>query len=447
MKANMEHFQEKIEEMQRKLNLINENIEQIKKGRNKHDDNKTTNKIDDYLKNNINKKDYLKINNDINLFNKKNVINNELNSISNKTVKTFYHYKNSNSEINILNRGIHNIKKKNDCLSTKLNLNNEPKFMEYLIETNKKETPSFLRNISSYKNYNNNLSNNYLIENQSNNYLNKKKMRKTNSAADIIHSISSTKGHRKYKKFLNDKRNRNIEINNKNSSSFLSNNLSYDKENKINQNSIHTYRTKNNINLSKETPRMRLIENQVYCNLSHNLKRQKSSNTLENNNKNRYYSSSLSNNRTYMIQSKSKNKNEKLFLDIIKATNEYNFGKYGKNKLDIDNILNEYKLILYNNKINNEFITKLTRLYNKNHRINLDINNYESLETLLNWIKANIDSRKQRENDEYRNLCKNIMKEYNLENIGQLKIFIMKMLKKLNNNENFLEGIKRILLP
>ena len=76
MKANMEHFQEKIEEMQRKLNLINENIEQIKKGRNKHDDNKTTNKIDDYLKNNINKKDYLKINNDINLFNKKNVINN-----------------------------------------------------------------------------------------------------------------------------------------------------------------------------------------------------------------------------------------------------------------------------------------------------------------------------------------------------------------------------------
>ena len=166
MKANMEHFQEKIEEMQRKLNLINENIEQIKKGRNKHDDNKTTNKIDDYLKNNINKKENLKINNDINLFNKKNVINNEyneLNSISNKTGKTFYHYKNSNSEINILNRGIHNIKKKNDCLSTKLNLNNEPKFLEYLIETNKNETPSFLRNISSYKNYNNNLNNKTII--------------------------------------------------------------------------------------------------------------------------------------------------------------------------------------------------------------------------------------------------------------------------------------------
>ena len=54
---------------------------------------------------------------------------------------------------------------------------------------------------------------------------------------------------------------------------------------------------------------------------------------------------------------------------------------------------------------------------------------------------------RERENDEYKKLCMNIMREYNLENIGQLKIFIMKMKKKVNNNDNFLEGIKRILLP
>ena len=39
------------------------------------------------------------------------------------------------------------------------------------------------------------------------------------------------------------------------------------------------------------------------------------------------------------------------------------------------------------------------------------------------------------------------MKEYNLENIEQLKAFIKKMLKKVNNNDYFLEGIKKILLP
>ena len=53
----MAHFQEKIEEMQRKLNLINENIEQIKKGRKTYEDNKTNNKTDEFLKNNSNKKE------------------------------------------------------------------------------------------------------------------------------------------------------------------------------------------------------------------------------------------------------------------------------------------------------------------------------------------------------------------------------------------------------
>ena len=39
------------------------------------------------------------------------------------------------------------------------------------------------------------------------------------------------------------------------------------------------------------------------------------------------------------------------------------------------------------------------------------------------------------------------MKEYNLKNIEQLNLFIHKLCKKVDKNENFLEGIKKILLP
>ena len=38
------------------------------------------------------------------------------------------------------------------------------------------------------------------------------------------------------------------------------------------------------------------------------------------------------------------------------------------------------------------------------------------------------------------------MKQYNLKNIQQLKMFINKSFRKIDNNDNFLEGIKKILL-
>ena len=63
----------------------------------------------------------------------------------------------------------------------------------------------------------------------------------------------------------------------------------------------------------------------------------------------------------------------------------------------------------------------------------------------MNWVKENNDSKQ--ENNAYKNLCLGIMQKYNLENIEHLKMFIHKLLKKVNNNEYFLEGIKKILLP
>ena len=457
MKANMAHFQEKIEEMQRKLNLINENIEQIKKGRKTYEENKVNDKTDDFFQNNIKKKSYLKKNTGTNFFNKKNAINTELNSMSSKMGKTCYNFKNSYSAINLLNKDTNNTQKNNGFLNSKLNLNNKPKYMDYSIENKKNETPACLRNTSNLKNSSVCLSNKYLKAGPFNQYLNKRKIRKTNSAGDINTSTSSKNCHLRYKILLRDKDNKNNEINNKNNSSIIDYNYSYKKENNINQNSI-IGRRKNNYNnscnnksLNKENQRMRLMSSLVNYNCPHSIKHHKSSTTLENNNKKRYDISPISNNRTNNICSKCKNndKNEKILFDIINATNEYNIGKFRKNRVDMDNILKEYKLILQNNKNNYEFISKLMKLYNRNNRRNLDINNYEYFETLLDWIKTNMDAKKEREreNDEYKKLCMNIMREYNLENIGQLKIFIMKMKKKVNNNDNFLEGIKRILLP
>ena len=143
-------------------------------------------------------------------------------------------------------------------------------------------------------------------------------------------------------------------------------------------------------------------------------------------------------------------KHEKLLLDIIDVTNKYN---NSNNKINMDNILDEYKLLLYDNKIKNEFIYKIIKLYNNSTNSNLKYNNNESLIPTWHWIKdiqnkvAYNKMKKETENNQYKKLCKDIMKEYKLKNIEQLKVFIHKLCKKIDKNENFLEGIKKILLP
>ena len=104
-------------------------------------------------------------------------------------------------------------------------------------------------------------------------------------------------------------------------------------------------------------------------------------------------------------------------------------------------------------KTKNEFIYKVINLYNKANNSNLDVNSSESLLSTWNWIKDlqnKIGYNKitnETDNNEYKNLCQDIMKEYNLKNIQQLKRFIHKLCKKIDKNENFLEGIKKLLLP
>ena len=127
MNENMAHFQKKIEEMQRKLNMINDNIEDIKSGRINFEEKKRNNKNDDFMKNNIKKKHHLKmINNSINFFNKKTEINSDHNSIVN-TRNLHCKYKNSFSNNNLLN----NMPKNTRIINHKLNINNEINEQKY----------------------------------------------------------------------------------------------------------------------------------------------------------------------------------------------------------------------------------------------------------------------------------------------------------------------------
>jgi len=69
----------------------------------------------------------------------------------------------------------------------------------------------------------------------------------------------------------------------------------------------------------------------------------------------------------------------------------------------------------------------------------MTLNHYYLLGIRLEIIKINILSKKEDNQNKY--LCENIMKQYNLKNIQQLKRFIGKLSKKIDKNENFLEGI------
>ena len=146
-------------------------------------------------------------------------------------------------------------------------------------------------------------------------------------------------------------------------------------------------------------------------------------------------------------RTKNKVNHEKILSDIIDVANQYN----KENKVNVDNFIDEYKLLLNDTKIKNEFIYKIINLYNSATNSNLNYNNSKSFISAWKWIKENYKIahnklKNENENIQYRYLCRQIMKEYNLKNIQQLNMFIHKLCKKVDKNENFLEGIKKILM-
>ena len=121
----MESFKKKIEEMQRKINIINDDIEEIKNGRNSYKENKRIkiNKANAFLNSYHKRKNLLKdnINGNANNNNTNNNNNNNINNNNNT---------NNNNSLNF----IHNKNFANSNYT--LNLNKTGKSIRHLKKTN-----------------------------------------------------------------------------------------------------------------------------------------------------------------------------------------------------------------------------------------------------------------------------------------------------------------------
>jgi hypothetical protein len=164
---------------------------------------------------------------------------------------------------------------------------------------------------------------------------------------------------------------------------------------------------------------------------------------------------------------------EQILRELIDISNEY----YGDDNENITPVfvVENYKRLLRENKTQNEFISRLKKLYHQNTNTNTNAgvnssnkhkHNDNVIVDLWKWINHLIRNNKSKPNvnnintlllnnnntsntskpNEYQQYCEKIMKEYGLKTMHDFSVFIDKLLKKSNKNDNFLEGIKKILL-
>ena len=559
MNENMANFRFKIAEMQRKLNIINDDIEEIKNGRKSQDETETLNNNLTYFQ--IKRKNFLNNNysgdvgnypiqkkkNDTNYLNFNytgrmtnqikstnfNLTNTNLEEIPKNTYITKFdslNFINNNAESNANDIGSkkiatinydndlnNNMTQKYKTSSSTINVNDKKKFENPFKKNvnfkNLEVNDNFYKN-SLYHNYchikknlnNINLNTNNFNSSQTIN--NNCRWNKTfNKRIKNINSIPSLK-HKKIKKII-DKRNiinSNTDKNlfntdimqkkpNKKNKNIIFNNFLNNQERKtidINYNNKNIYHN-SNINLKSNSPvKIKVKSNNINhgnnkadfnkikgknnaiedINLK-NIRSQRSmsiKNPINNdckfnrnihhnfheisatNIRNNYPNTEINiNSKDYLNTSIDKKFNhEQMLLDLIDITNQYH---NKDNKVNMNNIIDEYKSLLYDFKLKNEFIYKIVGLYNNSTNSDLKYNDSESLLPTWNWIRdnqnkiANSNILNKNEENQYKNLCEDIMKQYNLKNIQQLKKFIGKLCKKVDKNENFLEGIKKILLP
>ncbi|MCQ2816721.1 MAG: hypothetical protein MJ252_05580 [archaeon] len=201
--------------------------------------------------------------------------------------------------------------------------------------------------------------------------------------------------------------------------------------------------------------------------------------------------------------------NERKYKDILNEMIEITNQNIGTNNIynstaNERNITEIYKSTLRKMKIRNEFINKLIKLYRSKNQDGIESsasisNSGNIIVQLWNWVrflsntsinfyksgsknqmatlnentnrnemnnqnkyyservqnnyrnnlsKDNSESNIKNKNEpnQYEEYCKGIMKEFELENFEDFKTFIEKTLKRRANNDNFLEGIKKILL-
>lgn len=559
MNENIDNFRFKIAEMQRKLNIINDDIEEIKNGRKSQDETETLNnnytyfqaKRKNFFNNNLagdvgnypiqkNKSDinYLNFNYTGRMTNQFkttnfNLTNTNIEEIPKNTYITKFDsldFINNNTEsnandidskrnatINYVNDFNNNMTRKYKTSSSTINVNDKKLFENPFKKNanigNLEVNDNFYKN-SLYRNYchikknlnNINLNTNNFNSSQTIN--NNCRGNKTfNKRSKNINSIPSLK-HKKIKKII-DKRNiinSNIDKNlfntevipkktNKKNKNIIFNNYLNNFEKKtidINYNNKNIYHN-SNINQKSNSPVMIKVKSN---NINHannkadfnkikdrnntiediNLKNIRSQRSMSikhpidndykfnrnnhrnfheisaTNIRNNYPNTEININSKDYLNTSNDNKfnHEQMLLDLIDITNQYN---NRDNKVNMNNIVDEYKSLLSDFKLKNEFIYKTVDLYNNSTNSNLKYNDSESLLPTWNWIRdnqnkiANSNILNKDENNQYKILCEDIMKQYNLKNIQQLKKFIGKLCKKVDKNENFLEGIKKILLP
>ena len=444
----MANFQNKIDEMQRKLNMINDDIEEISfNQKNLYQKKKPTNNINysttekSQSSKLISTKHNRTNNNSLNFFRVNSINKNIQNNLQTQT-KSKIAYK----------KGICNLKKNENNLNEKPRISNYVNKSYYMNQNNKKfpinittkdeDLPKETKKILGYNKLKQTYNDFFPHKKLSYNYNYPTRNYKNNNNCLNINSLTA-----KNKDFH-----------------FLKNCLSSD-SNKIVYSQRETDINKNNINGNYNDVRPSIS--------SYNLNIQEFRNEFENQKKpngniiknraNNYCNSKIY---EYFLNNEENKKlhkkdlsavnmkisklnevnNSQIISDIIEITSEYtNKG----NKINTDNILDEYKKILREIKVKNEFIFKMMQFYNKETKSNININDPESLLIIWNWInKRKLEEEKRKkEDEEYRKICQDIMKEYKIKNINQLKLHIQKLCKSLDKNENFLEGIKKILLP
>jgi hypothetical protein len=483
----------KIRQMQIKLNIINSNIDEIKNERNHFRENRKT--TDDFQENKTQKKiKYIYTNDDSN--------NNQRNHLRNlKKNKTFHHLQNyqrncnENENYSKFNNDFfldNKIKRRN--LSTKklidIKTKNESKkeyrTSSYVMNYNKRndiinneDKINFISDYYSKKpNTNNHLPKKHingskinlkrcLYNNNNNYYINRKgsvltttqkkvKIQKlvnencnTNSNKILCDRKIMNKNNNKIKTgkifsglgdYYNYEEKKNAEmnvddnisgnINKKNTYNNFYNQYNVYENSKTSNNSSHKSH-----NFFKSNSTKKFINNQKSIN----------NNITENNYNNYKIQRKMSIDNIKKSQNSIKNRNDinykQMISDIIEISNEYN---NKENKINVDNIIDEYKLLLRNIKIKDNFILKLINKYNNSTNSNLNNNDPNSLVSIWNWINSQ-NNNWNNEDKQYKLICQEIMEQNNLNNIQDLKEFLNKSINKMNTNENFLMSIKRIL--
>ena len=448
---NMMNFQKKIDEMQRKLNVINNDIDQISNNTKiLYKKRKLTNNI------NINHptKGKIKINKPIET--KNNIVNSSNNSVNFFRVNNTNKNQGNNLKMNTrpktgYKKGIYNLTNnennpsekqlKSSFINKTYYMNQKPKEFPVNILTKDEDILKETKKIFEYNKLKQTYNDYFQYKNLSYNY--NYPTRNFNSHVSL--NINALTAKNKNLRFLN------------NYLSSDSNNPLYsqrEKKNNINNiddcfNDIHPSPSSYNLDMQGFKNEFENRKNSNGNDTKKHMKNYHSFNTYGcflNNEENKKLIKKALSDVNMKIPKLNETNNSQIISDIIEITNEY-INK--ENKINTHNILDEYKKLLRDIKVKNEFIFKMIKFYNRETKSNLNFNDPESLLIIWNWVnKRKLEEEIiKKEDEKYKKICLDIMQEYKIKNISQLKLYIHKLFKRVDKNENFLEGIKKILLP